>query len=137
MEQIDKFLNGTRNYGEIYGSTGPLVYPAGHLYTFTTLRFLSAGGENVFMAQHLFLLIYAVNAFLVVTIYNDLQRVPPYVLIVMFFSSYRVHSIFLLRLFNDPVAVTIFHMSLLCFIRKKWIAGCLLFRYIPQSFYDI
>ena len=128
MEQIDKFLNGTRDYEQIYGSTGPLVYPAGHLYIFTILRFLSSDGKDVFLAQHLFLVIYAVNCFLVLAIYNELQKVPPYALILMFLSSYRVHSIFLLRLFNDPVAVTMFHSSLLCFIRKKWIIGCILYR---------
>lgn len=129
MEQVDKFLNGTRDYEQIYGSTGPLVYPAGHLYIFTGLRFLTNDGANILAAQHIFLLIYTLNALLVILIYNELRFVPPYALMLMFLSSHRVHSIFILRLFNDPVAVTIFHTSLLCFIRHKWIIGCILYRY--------
>jgi len=45
---------------------------------------------------------------------------PPYVLIFMCCTSYRVHSIFVLRLFNDPVAILVFYLSVDCFLEKRW-----------------
>jgi len=41
--------------------------------------------------------------------------------------SYRVHSIFLLRMFNDPVAVTLLHWSALQMTQNKWVFALLLY----------
>ena len=40
------------------GNTGPLVYPAGFLYVFSALSFLTNGGEYVFLAQIVFVAFY-------------------------------------------------------------------------------
>ena len=38
-------LQGERDYHNIRGGTGPLVYPAGFLYLFSGLRAASGGGD--------------------------------------------------------------------------------------------
>lgn len=35
MQQVEAFLGGERDYTKIVGQTGPVVYPAGHLYIYT------------------------------------------------------------------------------------------------------
>lgn len=47
--QVDGFLGGERDYTKLKGDTGPLVYPAGFLYVYSAIKFLT-GGE-VFPAQ--------------------------------------------------------------------------------------
>lgn len=137
MEQVSLFVNGTREYSAIKGSTGPCVYPAGHLYFFSILYFLTNHGTSIVKAQCIFLLIYMANGWMVIEVYRAVLKVPPYVLVLLFFTSYRVHSIFMLRLFNDCVAVTLFHASLLMFVRKRWTFGCSLFRsvFIPEALF--
>ncbi|GFS39795.1 asparagine-linked glycosylation 3 [Actinidia rufa] len=49
MSQVSGFLEGERDYGNLKGDTGPLVYPAGFLYIYSAIQFLT-GGE-VFPAQ--------------------------------------------------------------------------------------
>lgn len=46
---MDTFLEGERDYTKIEGDTGPLVYPAGFLYVYSAIKFLTGG--QVFPAQ--------------------------------------------------------------------------------------
>ena len=128
MQQASLFVNGTLEYSSIKGSTGPCVYPAGHLYLYSILYFLTNEGTSIIKAQYIFLLIYMANGLMVVWMYRMVLKVPPYVLVILFFTSYRVHSIFLLRMFNDVIAITLFHSSLLMLLKKRWTFGCILFR---------
>ena len=41
--------------------------------------------------------------------------------------SKRVHSIFVLRLFNDTPAMFLFYVSTLCFMKNSWRLGCAFF----------
>lgn len=41
--------------------------------------------------------------------------------------SKRLHSIFILRLFNDGPTMLLFYISLVCFIRHYWNIGCVIF----------
>ena len=43
--------------------------------------------------------------------------------------SYRIHSIFILRLFNDPVAMIFLYLALNFFLTNHWTLGCISFRY--------
>ena len=54
MQQVTQYLGGERDYTLIKGGTGPLVYPAGHVYIYSGLHHLTDGGENVFLAQIIF-----------------------------------------------------------------------------------
>lgn len=43
-------------------------------------------------------------------------------------TAYRVHSIFMLRMFNDGVAMTILYLAIICFISDQWTLGCAIYR---------
>lgn len=54
MAQVSLYLSGERDYTRIAGPTGPLVYPAGHVYLYSGLHWLTDGGENIRVAQWVF-----------------------------------------------------------------------------------
>ncbi|AAW46504.1 alpha-1,3-mannosyltransferase, putative [Cryptococcus deneoformans JEC21] len=136
MQQVDMFLAGERDYSKIEGETGPLVYPALHLYIYTAFHRLLPSIENVRPAQFVFLGFYLATYLAISTIYYLAGRPSngghhfPQVLLIPLTLSKRAHSIFLLRLFNDPIAMLIFYLSVIAFQiggRKGWRLGCVLF----------
>lgn len=127
MQEVEGFVNGTLDYGKLRGDTGPLVYPAGFVYVFTFLYYVTAAGTNVRLAQYIFALLYVVLLMLVLRIYARTKTVPPYVLILIFCTSYRIHSIFILRLFNDPVAMIFLFASINAFLDDRWYLGSFLY----------
>ena len=64
------------------------------------------------LAQYIFAGLYLANLGLVFRIFIRTEKLPPYVLALMCLTSYRVHSIFILRLFNDPVAVLFMYLAI-------------------------
>lgn len=52
---------------------------------------------------------------------------PPYVLIFSAFTSYRIHSIYVLRLFNDPIAILLLYVAVNLFLDEKWTLGSVFF----------
>jgi hypothetical protein len=58
MDQVAQFLAGERDYTAIKGGTGPLVYPAAHVYTYSLLYKLTDQGRDVFLAQLVFASVY-------------------------------------------------------------------------------
>jgi len=127
MQEVEGFLNGTYDYIQLKGDTGPLVYPAGFVYIFSGLYYLTNSGTNVRFAQYIFMVLYLGNLCLVTRIYQRTCKCPPYVLIFMCCAAYRIHSIFVLRLFNDPVAVLIFFAAVNFYLDKYWYVGSFLF----------
>ncbi|KAK4758643.1 hypothetical protein SAY87_019944 [Trapa incisa] len=59
MSQVSGFLGGERDYGNLKGDIGPLVYPAGFLYVYSFLQHVT-GGE-VYRARILFGILYIIN----------------------------------------------------------------------------
>ena len=53
-------VQGERNYAKLEGGTGPLVYPAGHLYLYTWLQSVTGGG-SVQAAQGIFAVFYLLS----------------------------------------------------------------------------
>ncbi|XP_074040394.1 ALG3, alpha-1,3- mannosyltransferase [Leptinotarsa decemlineata] len=123
MQEVEGFLNGTLDYKELRGDTGPLVYPAGFVYIFSILYYITSQGKNIYFAQYIFLVFYLLQTFLIQRIFRKTLKLPPYALVLTTLTSYRIHSIFVLRLFNDPIAVLLFYVSLNLFLSNKWLLG--------------
>jgi alpha-1,3-mannosyltransferase len=58
MQQVSQYLAGERDYVKIQGGTGPLVYPAAHVYIYSLLYWITEEGKNIRLAQGLFAAVY-------------------------------------------------------------------------------
>ncbi|XP_019524278.1 PREDICTED: dol-P-Man:Man(5)GlcNAc(2)-PP-Dol alpha-1,3-mannosyltransferase isoform X1 [Hipposideros armiger] len=127
MAEVEGVINGTYDYTQLQGDTGPLVYPAGFVYIFMGLYYATGQGTDIRMAQHIFAVLYLTTLLLVFLIYHQTCKVPPFVFFFMCCASYRVHSIFVLRLFNDPVAMALLFLSINLLLAQRWGWGCCCF----------
>lgn len=184
-EQAALFLPPTniRDYSQLKGGTGPLVYPALHLYIYSILHRLlpaasnpdvggfvpgkrdleaglqATGKESLRTLQYLWAGVYLSTLALVAWIYrqvitsvdaqttgttkkdDDRERQPstrtpvrlvnlvcgpspplqPFLLLLPL--SKRLHSIYMLRLFNDPLAMVLFYAAVVCACKRRWYLG--------------
>eukprot|EP00382_Lankesteria_abbotti_P004036 CAMPEP_0113845270 /NCGR_PEP_ID=MMETSP0372-20130328/663_1 /TAXON_ID=340204 /ORGANISM="Lankesteria abbotti" /LENGTH=140 /DNA_ID=CAMNT_0000814293 /DNA_START=72 /DNA_END=491 /DNA_ORIENTATION=- /assembly_acc=CAM_ASM_000359 len=58
MKQVGSFLGGELNYYNLKGDTGPIVYPAGHVYLFSLLYNITDSGTMIHTVQRVFLCCY-------------------------------------------------------------------------------
>eukprot|EP01045_Picozoa_sp_COSAG04_P042124 COSAG04_NODE_13149_length_618_cov_1.053950_1_plen_138_part_10 len=59
VEEVEGVLvHGNYNYTELRGGTGPLVYPAGFVYSYSLLYYATERGANLDRAQALFVALY-------------------------------------------------------------------------------
>ncbi|CAK4030416.1 Dol-P-Man:Man(5) c(2)-PP-Dol alpha-1,3-mannosyltransferase [Lecanosticta acicola] len=123
MQQISLYISGERDYARITGDTGPLVYPAAHVYIYRALYYLTDAGQEVQLAQYLFAALYLLTLGVVISCYRR-AGAPPYLLPLLSLSK-RVHSIFVLRLFNDCFAVLFLWVAIWCYQRRFWTFGSL------------
>ena len=123
MEQVALFEGGERDYMLIRGDTGPLVYPGGFLWAFSGIRWLTGG--LVPPAQVFFAGLYVLTLSVVLAIYRS-SNVPLWALGLLTLSR-RLHSIYVLRLFNDGVAMLPAFAAVLALQRGRWRLGLLLF----------
>ncbi|OVA14859.1 Glycosyltransferase [Macleaya cordata] len=121
---VNGFLEGERDYRNLKGDTGPLVYPAGFLYVYSAIQFIT-GGE-VYPAQILFGVLYIINLGIILYIYVKTDVLPWWALSLLCLSK-RVHSIFVLRLFNDCFAMTLLHAAVALLLHQKWHLGLIIF----------
>ncbi|KAJ8749602.1 hypothetical protein K2173_026251 [Erythroxylum novogranatense] len=124
MSQVTGFLEGERDYRNLRGDTGPLVYPAGFLYVYSAIQYVTGGW--VAPAQILFGVLYIINLCIILFIYVKTDVLPWWALVLLSLSK-RVHSIFVLRLFNDCFAITFLHASLASLLCENWYLGLILF----------
>ncbi|XP_028918551.1 dol-P-Man:Man(5)GlcNAc(2)-PP-Dol alpha-1,3-mannosyltransferase [Ornithorhynchus anatinus] len=124
MAEVEGVINGTYDYTQLRGDTGPLVYPAGFVYIFMGLYYATGRGTDIRLAQNIFAGLYLATLLLVFRIYSQTRRVPPFVFFFMCCASYRIHSIFVLRLFNDPVAMALLFLSINLLLAQRWGWGC-------------
>merc|ERR1719445_2102552 len=115
------------DYSKLKGDTGPLVYPAGFVWIYMGLYYITSQGSNIMLAQYIFAILYVINLGLVFRILVRTRKVPPYILALMSVTSYRIHSIFVLRLFNDPVAVILLYAAINLFMDDMWSLGSFFF----------
>lgn len=127
MQQVARYLAGERDYVKIYGDTGPLVYPAAHVYIYRALFAVTDEGRDIRSAQYIFIGLYLATLLLVVQCYRA-AKVPPWVFPLLVLSK-RLHSIFLLRLFNDAFAVFFLFLALYCYQRRYWTIGSLAYSF--------
>ncbi|KAL2145340.1 hypothetical protein VTI28DRAFT_7409 [Corynascus sepedonium] len=125
MQQISQFLSGERDYTKISGSTGPLVYPAAHVYIYTGLYNLTNEGKDILLAQQLFGVLYMVTQAVVMACYWQ-AKVPPYVFPLLILSK-RLHSIFVLRCFNDCFATLFLWLAIFSLQRRAWRTGAVMY----------
>ncbi|MQL90399.1 hypothetical protein Taro_023006, partial [Colocasia esculenta] len=124
MSQVDGFIEGERDYMKLQGDTGPLVYPAGFLYIYTALKFVTGG--RVHPAQVFFGILYILNLAIVMFIYLKTEVLPWWAFCLLCLSK-RIHSIFMLRLFNDCFAMTLLHAALASILCEKWHLALIIF----------
>ncbi|KAM5533260.1 hypothetical protein V8D89_013037 [Ganoderma adspersum] len=125
MYQLELYLKGERDYALITGPTGPIVYPAGHVYIHRLLHSLTDSGRNLWKGQQIYGLLYIASLALTAAIYKQAGSVPNWILLLLPLSK-RLHSIYVLRLFNDCWAVTGAQAAVLAFAQGWDAIGVLL-----------
>ncbi|KAI9158217.1 dolichyl-P-Man:Man(5)GlcNAc(2)-PP-dolichyl mannosyltransferase [Paramyrothecium foliicola] len=125
MEQVSQFVKGERDYTKMEGGTGPLVYPGAHVYTYTGLYYLTDEGKDIRLAQQLFAVLYMATLAVVMLCYKQ-AKVPPYVFPLLILSK-RLHSVFVLRCFNDCFAAFFLWLAIYCFQRRYWTFGSMIY----------
>ena len=97
------------------------MYPAGFVYFYAWLRRVTGGA--VAAAQPVFAVLYVLTLAVVLCVYVAAAVVPPWALPLLCLSK-RLHSIYVLRLFNDPVAMLPAFAAVALAQRRRWCARC-------------
>ncbi len=144
MTHIKVFHAGERNYSRITGPTGPLVYvpkatflmilqlfsvryPAGHVRLHELLYEITDAGRDVHLAQYIYGVLYLTTLTLTSALYRAAGNVPNWIILLLPLSK-RLHSIFVLRLFNDCWAVAAVQLAILLFQKGFYDSGMMFFR---------
>ena len=128
MQEVEPVIkNGSYDYYDLKGDTGPLVYPAGFVWVFSAFYLATDQGTDIQRAQHIYVMLYLLMLTLVFCILMKTRKLPPFVLVLMSVTAYRIHSIFVLRLFNDPVAMIFLYSAINLFIHDKWSLGSIFY----------
>ncbi|RHZ06173.1 hypothetical protein DYB37_007728 [Aphanomyces astaci] len=128
MQQVTQFKNGERDYLNIRGDTGPLVYPAGHVYIYSILHWVTNNGQDIRLAQYVFLGFYLITISAIFAIFYRSRVAPPWTAILVC-TSKRLHSIYMLRLFNDGIAMMFLFIAIYLCCRQQWRLGCLVYSF--------
>ena len=141
MEQVAMIFDDVvLDYTRILGNTGPLVYPAGFVYIFDFFRGLTDNGRNIRAAQYIFMAVQCALNYAVLSVYDAAlpaiekslkwrKLQPPYdaarrmLVLLPLIASKRIHSIFVLRLFNDCVAMCLMYWSVKAYSERVWLLG--------------
>ncbi|GAA5822603.1 hypothetical protein JCM3770_000615 [Rhodotorula araucariae] len=141
LQQAQAFVSGARDYSLMKGDSGPAYYPALHIYAYSALSWLTEGGKELQRAQWAFAGVYvATLAVVMLGIYRRNERIPPYALILLTLSK-RLHSIYMLRMFNDALVMLLVYSAIALYmipargsgreaqkmVERRWMAGTVLF----------
>ena len=85
-----------------------------------------ATGGAIPPAQQIFVVLYLLTQAVVLRLYIEACVVPPWALALLCLSK-RLHSIFMLRLFNDGIATLVAYIATLALIHQKWALAVLLY----------
>jgi alpha-1,3-mannosyltransferase len=125
MQQAELYLAGERNYARINGQTGPLVYPAGHVYIYSWLYKLTNKGIDLLTGQIIFAGIYLANLVIVMALYAQAGASP--LGLPLLVLSKRLHSIYLLRMFNDGLSSLVMSSSVYWYVKRNFLLGTIFF----------
>lgn len=125
MQQVAQFNAGERDYALIKGQTGPLVYPAGHVYVYSGLYWITNHGRDILTGQIIFCGLYLGT--LATTLANYRRANAPLYVLLLLVLSKRLHSIYMLRLFNDGISAFLMASSVYWYSRRIFIAGTLFY----------
>ena len=147
MEQVTQYVDGERDYTLIKGATGPLVYPAAHVYIYSALHYVADGGKDILLAQIIFGGLYLGTLTLVMACYRAAKvtpraieslasltnssgtfQAPPYIFPLLILSK-RLHSLFVLRLFNDCFAVGALFLAIYVYQKRLWTIGSIVYSF--------
>eukprot|EP01127_Copromyxa_protea_P001454 TRINITY_DN1143_c0_g5_i2.p1 TRINITY_DN1143_c0_g5~~TRINITY_DN1143_c0_g5_i2.p1 ORF type:complete len:405 (+),score=45.95 TRINITY_DN1143_c0_g5_i2:166-1215(+) len=128
MDEVEGVYNGTYDYTQLKGDTGPLVYPGGFVVVYYLLYLITDFGKDILLGQYLFMGLYLAVAAIVLVLYKQSTKIPLKALFLLALSK-RIHSIFVLRLFNDCFAMFFLYIAIYCFIKNKWSLGCLIYSF--------
>lgn len=136
MQEVAGVLeHGEFDYRNLKGDTGPLVYPAGFVYVYSLLYWITDKGHDIPTAQGIFVALQATLLALVIYIYRRCQRDGstvnrlPFWIITLLPLSRRVMSLFVLRLFNDGVQMLFMYAAIALFVNNYWGLGCLIYSF--------
>jgi alpha-1,3-mannosyltransferase len=102
-----------------------LVYPGLHVYIYRVLHLLTSQGEDIFTAQLIFAALYVASLAVVMACYRN-AKAPPYIFPLLILSK-RLHSIFILRLFNDCFTVFFLYLAIYFYQKRSWSLGSTFF----------
>lgn len=88
MQEVSGYLRGETDYTKLRGDTGPLVYPAGFVYIYSTLYYATEFGENILRGQWIFMGLYLMTLIVVFSIYAKDKSVCHFVLFCCSFLSF-------------------------------------------------
>lgn len=127
MQEVEYVLDGERDYSIIKGDTGPLVYPGGFVWSFIALRTLTNDGLDIATGQYIFAGILGALLAIVLLIYNKVPNSVPTWALTLLVLSKRIQSIFVLRLFNDCIAVLLGYAAVYLFTRHNFRWGSIVY----------
>lgn len=98
------------------------------MYIHQALHHLTNTGLNIPFAQIIYAGLYLVHITFACAIYHQAGGIPNLVILLLHLSK-RLHSIFILRLFNDCWSVVIMQASILAYQRGRMAIGSVLLRF--------
>ncbi|KAF8335423.1 glycosyltransferase [Cantharellus anzutake] len=128
MSQTEVYNSGERKYSHIHGPSGPLVH--------RLLHYLTDDGKNQRLSQQIYTGVYTANQFLYMALFDLAGGVPNWVLPIVALSKW-LHSIYVLRLFNDFWVVFFVLLSFICHFKRSYFAAAVLYRYDSMTLVPI
>ena len=119
LDQTETILAGERDYRKVMGRTGPLVYPAGHVWLFVFFDYLSDHGARRLLMQVVFLVIQVATVGLLARTVGEADaRALKWCL--LWATTQRARNVFVNGLFNDAPQVLLVYAALyLLLVRRQ------------------
>jgi alpha-1,3-mannosyltransferase len=122
MQQVEVILSGNVDYADVRGVTGPIQYPGGHALFFTLFYFLTDLGRSALGKFILFLALYLGSLLILAALIRMSKSLPWYTFISLSFSR-RIHSIYVLGFFSDPLCMLFLYASLYVLLGHRHFIG--------------